>query len=247
MLTQINDLGKEVMVAAASQKLNDAEAKWATYDKEMFGLIWAVRHFSHYLCFNPFEIHTDHKPLLTCVNIDPSKDGTGKRTHWALELSSYNFVIKHKSGKRHNDADSLSRAVHADPPAEDPRDRDDLVILGATAQVEVPIAELNVNEETQQRLREAQKGDGDIAKAIEYLANPNETRALLRQAGVHRWYFRKQRVFVVKDGLLYCSFRTKTEQQSQLVIPNSMIYEILNRAHGDYRSGHPGAKRMLDR
>ena len=109
-------------------------------------------------------------------------------------------------GSTHVVSSVRDRAVHADPPAEDPRDKDDLVILGATAQVEVPLAELNINEETRQRLREAQKGDGDIAKAIEYLANPNETRALLRQAGVHRCYFRKQRVFVVKDGLLYCSF-----------------------------------------
>ena len=46
VLTQINDQGKEVMVACASQKLNDAEVKWCTYDKEMFGLIWAVRHLS---------------------------------------------------------------------------------------------------------------------------------------------------------------------------------------------------------
>ena len=47
--TQLDDNGKEVMVAAASQKLNEAEVKWSTYDKKMFGLIWAVRHFSHYL------------------------------------------------------------------------------------------------------------------------------------------------------------------------------------------------------
>ena len=107
VLSQFNDEGKEVMVAAASQKLNSAEIKWATYDKEMFGLIWSVRHFSHYLKFKPFVITTDHKPLLTCINIDPKKDGTGKRTRWVLELSSYEFTIKHKSGKKHSDSDSL--------------------------------------------------------------------------------------------------------------------------------------------
>ena len=44
VLTQLDDNGKEVMVAAASQKLNSAKTKWSTYDKEMFGLIWSVRH-----------------------------------------------------------------------------------------------------------------------------------------------------------------------------------------------------------
>ena len=59
----------------------------------------------------------------------------------------YDFLIKHKSGKRHSDADSLSRATHADDPKDDPRDGDDLVVFGAAIQMEVPMAENNVNED----------------------------------------------------------------------------------------------------
>ena len=247
VLTQLDDNGKEVLVAAASQKLNEAECKWATYDKEMFGLIWSVRHFSHYLKFRPFTIYTDHKPLLNCINIDPKKDGSGKRTRWALELSSYDFVIKHKSGKRHLDADSLSRAVHADAPSQDPRDDDDLVVLGATSQTEVPIAEINANNELSQRLRDAQKADVDISQTVEALNDPDSMWTKLKEKGVHRFFRRKRRNLVVRDGLLYSNYRSPTESFSQLVIPTSMIDDILNRAHGDYRSGHPGAKRMQDR
>ena len=50
-MTQKNDNNKEVLIAAASQKLNTTEKAWAQYDKEMYGVIWSVRQFSHYVRF----------------------------------------------------------------------------------------------------------------------------------------------------------------------------------------------------
>ena len=191
---------------------------------------------SHYLKFRHFTIFTDHKPLLNCISIDPKKDGSGKRTRWALELSSYDFTIKYKAGKHHLDADSLSRAVHADVPSKDPRDDDDLVVLGATSQMEVLIAEINVNDELLQRLRGAQHSDGDISKTMEALKDPDRMKGTLSGQGVHRFFIRKRFSLVVQDGLLYNNSRTPTETIGQLVIPPSMINEILNRAHGDYPS-----------
>ena len=185
--------------------------------------------------------------MLTCINIDPKKDGTGKRTRWALELSSYNFTIKHKSGKKHSDSDSLSRAVHADEPSTDPRDQDDLVVLGATSQAEVPIAEINVNGELLQQLRDAQKAEDDIRMTIEALKNPATMKNVLLNKGVHRWYRKYYRRLVVRDGLLYDFPWTETGKHARVIIPNSMVNEILNRAHGDEKSGHPGAKRMIDK
>ena len=74
---------------------------------------------------------TDHRPLLSCLSIDTRKDGTGKRTRWSLELSTYEFDIFHKSGKHHQDADRLLRAPHADPPIFHP-DEEDILIAGAS-------------------------------------------------------------------------------------------------------------------
>ena len=60
---------------------------------------------------------------------------------WAIELNTYdfkiNFKIKYCSGKKYGDADAISRADHADEPAHDPRDDDDLVILGVLSQSDV--------------------------------------------------------------------------------------------------------------
>ena len=109
----------------------------------------------HYLRFKHFTIFTDHKPLLALMTIDTRKDASGKRTRWALELSSYDFTIKYKAGSKHGDADALSRADHADEPSGDPRDEEDLVTLGACEYGEAAAFELVANEELRLRIFEA--------------------------------------------------------------------------------------------
>ncbi|UYV67598.1 hypothetical protein LAZ67_5001333 [Cordylochernes scorpioides] len=46
------------------------------------------------------------RPLLYADNL---KDPTGRLARWALKIQEYNFEIIHKSGKKHLDADGLSR------------------------------------------------------------------------------------------------------------------------------------------
>ena len=67
VLTQKDDRGKEVLIAAASQRLGAAEMKWSPYDRELYALIYAVGTFAHYLKFRPFTVYTDHRPLLSCL------------------------------------------------------------------------------------------------------------------------------------------------------------------------------------
>ena len=52
---------------------------------------------------------------------------------------------------------------------------------------------------------------------------------------------------MIRDGLLYHTLLDGEERIAQLVIPKSMVDDIMTRAHGDYRSGHPGARRMRAR
>ena len=52
VLTQKDARGKEVLIAAASQRLGQAEMKWSPYDRELYAIIYAVRTFSHYSSFH---------------------------------------------------------------------------------------------------------------------------------------------------------------------------------------------------
>lgn len=109
VLTETVD-GKEKVIAYASKVLSKTERRWPTYDKELWAVVWSIRHFRQYLVGCPFLVLTDHKPLQNLPrSINVENDATGRRGRWAVELSSYEFSIQYKKGKLHSNADALSR------------------------------------------------------------------------------------------------------------------------------------------
>ena len=52
-------------VAYYSHKLNDAEKRYSTTDREMLAIVDCLQHFKHMLLGQNFIVYTDHKPLVT--------------------------------------------------------------------------------------------------------------------------------------------------------------------------------------
>ena len=102
--------GEDRVVAYASKVLSKSEKRWPAYDKELWAIVWSIRHFRQYLVGSTFTVCTDHQPLrniprsIVCEN-----DATGRRGRWAVELSSYEFDVEVRPGKQHGNADALSR------------------------------------------------------------------------------------------------------------------------------------------
>lgn len=97
------------MLSYASHVLTKAERKWSTYDRELWAIVWSVRHFRHHLYKQPFTIITDHKPLMGLRKIPIDNDRTGRRARWALELDPFEWTVMHREGHSHSNADALSR------------------------------------------------------------------------------------------------------------------------------------------
>ncbi len=108
VLAQDRD-GCEHVVAYASRALNSTQKRWSTFDHELWAIVWAVREFKHYIGLASFTIITDHRPLLALRRMSIDDDPTGRRARWILELDPLNWVIVHKDGQHHKNADSLSR------------------------------------------------------------------------------------------------------------------------------------------
>ena len=79
------------------------------FDRELWAVVWAICQFRHYIGSAAFTIITDHKPLLGLRGMSIDKDPMGCRARWILELDPYNWMIQHKDGQRHTNADALSQ------------------------------------------------------------------------------------------------------------------------------------------
>lgn len=101
---------EEKVVAFWSQKLNPAQRKYQTTERECLAVILAVEKFRPYIEGIEFTVITDHASLLWLRNL---KDPTGRLGRWALRLQPYRFTLKHRKGRFMVVADALSRAVEA--------------------------------------------------------------------------------------------------------------------------------------
>lgn len=93
-------------VAYASRALNTAEARYCTIEKELLGIVWAVKHFRPYLYGKRFIIQTDHRPL---VSLFKMTNPSSRLTKFRLVLEEYDFTVVYIKGKSNVTADALSR------------------------------------------------------------------------------------------------------------------------------------------
>ena len=99
--------GIEHVIAYASRGLRASECNYPAHKLEFLALKWAVcDKFHDYLYGSKFTVRTDNNPL-TYVLTTAKLDATGHR--WLAALSSYDFSLIYRSGRKNLDADALSR------------------------------------------------------------------------------------------------------------------------------------------
>ena len=173
---------------------------------------------------------------------------------WSIELNLYDFEIIYKKGKRHSDADAMSRLDNQgdDSDTEDEEfagfmmeGEGDLYLLMGMDDFDTTTAvELISIKEKRKILADAQDEDLMISEVKELVRLRKQPLAdQLDQ--FYRQCFNK---LVIQKNILYRKTIDAVTSLPilQAIIPRKLVPEILSDAHGGKLSGHPGHQRMVD-
>jgi cleavage and polyadenylation specificity factor subunit 1 len=103
-LCQVDEEGEEIPIEFISKTLTKSEKKWSTYEKEGYGIFYALRKWETYLKDRRFTLFTDHKNLTYIA-----KDPNAKVMRWRMAVQDYDFDIAYIPGEENFIADGFSR------------------------------------------------------------------------------------------------------------------------------------------
>ncbi|UYV65370.1 K02A2.6-like, partial [Cordylochernes scorpioides] len=105
VLSQVQD-GEERVIEYYSKILTKPERNYCATRRELLAIVRSVEHFHRYLYGQDFLVRTDHAALTWLLQM---KNPEGQVARWLEKLQQYHFQIRHRPGKRHHNADALSR------------------------------------------------------------------------------------------------------------------------------------------
>lgn len=101
------EFGKDKPIAYISRSLNKTEENYATNEKEMLAIVWALDNLRSYLYgAKKIRIYTDHQPLTFALG---NRNYNAKLKRWKARIEEYSCELIYKPGKSNVVADALSR------------------------------------------------------------------------------------------------------------------------------------------
>ena len=184
-------------VAFASRTLQQHEKNYGISELEGLGVVWAVKHFRHYLYGHRCTVFTDHEALKSLLN---TAQPSGKLARWGMALQELDLKIEYRPGKNNGRADALSRY----PVSLLASDCFSTQTAAVVANVDASDSPAKSGEEN--TLAERQQDDPSLAVILAYL----QKRELPEKEEVARELVLGESRYTVIDGVLYRVEQDKT-------------------------------------
>ena len=238
VLSQVDDQGRERVIAYGSRLLTKPERKYCVTRRELLAVVTFVRQYRPYLICRKFTLRTDHGSLTWLRNF---KEPEGQLARWLERLQELDFEIVHRRGSAHTNADSLSRL----PCIQCGRDSHNAVSEIAATALQGPLIQPS------DELRNQQLADrtlGPIIWGKEMGEKPDVGSFETARSTNTRRLLQIWDQLVLHQGVL-CR-RSKNPEGSgrlQIVVPDALQREVLSDLHEGAAGGHLGSDKTLGR
>ncbi|CAN6712883.1 unnamed protein product [Malus baccata var. baccata] len=110
LMCDVSDYALPYVIYYASRTLNDAQLNYATTEKELLAVVFALEKFRSYLIGAKVIVYFDHYALKYLLS---KKEAKPRLNQWVILLQEFDLEILDKKGRENVVADHLSRLVNA--------------------------------------------------------------------------------------------------------------------------------------
>ena len=241
VLSQVQE-SQERVVAYGSKTFSKSEINYCVTRKELCSVVHFVKHFRHYLLGQKFLVRTDHGSLRWLINF---RNPDGQMARWLEILAPYDFEIQHRPGKKHKNADALSRI----PCKQCGRHAREVLIQSLTT--ESPenrkwLEYWNIND-----IKKWQSEDPVLREVVKW-KNESAQRPAREKISIEgpeiKFYWSRWDHLVLETGCLYYLWEEgEGNKTKKLVASERLKDEILKQLHDSLTAGHLGEKKTYDR
>ncbi len=252
--------GQERVIAYMSKAMTSCERIYCVTRKELLAVVAALRSFHSYLYGQKVLLRTDNAAVSWMRNL---KRPTGQVARWLQELGTYDLDVVHRPGKKHSNADALSRkpckACSRQQMGDEEIDQDD--VEATTGNITVNAITRTGNRDAHSQtlvvldgwepsdIQQKQLEDssvGPVLVAIEQKQPRPEWSSIATKSAVYKTLWRNWDRLQVHAGILYRRWIEDETEALQLVVPENLRNDVILMYHDVPSAAHLDAKRTLE-